>query len=673
VGHLAIATRPDVKVESRRVPATFGLGNTGKLVTLGTVWVAQSAFLTVIGYYATFSYFGTYDDEGSWLIGLRGYHLHGSLYNHTYAQAGPFFYEAWSLVYSVFNLQINWDTGRLMTLIVWIATTVVMGIAIWIFSRRVLLGLVAQLVSFLVMFLLSGVSMEAAGIAHFMGACVLLGLALFVRGIRRVGMMIIGIACAAAVFSKVNVGVFALSGLVAAVMIFWPNSGWRTARKLVVAVGLAVLPVVLMEQALSQPRAWHYCVLELIYLVGLVVVFQKRVPDQSFSLREIWFGLGGALGATALIAVGVLINGTSFSQFVHGAILGQRGLTKVINIPLPITGPDVAIAIVSSVAALAVAAYTARRGSRPPWMSSFVSGYVRFALGVWILLAITEDVFPGWSPPGIVVAPGVTILGPGQSFLLAAPFVWVVAFGPHEDEEPRFSFARTAICVMAVLSCLEGFPVAGSQMLWASLPLVPVGILCITDGVSLLTRGAERAKQPQRTEPIVPLAAIGLSYLALLGTAGQTLSIWLNTYNTNKPVALPGAEKVRLPAAVVDDLREVTGFLKQNCTTFWSIPGYNSFYFLSGEEPVTGLNSTQAWWKALSREQQNENLIQLRKVPRLCLIEGRYAGVGTDGTLLLKQTRLIRFLEHEFVPVKTVGYYELLVRRAVPTATTRVS
>ena len=642
-------------------------------MTLGAVWIAQSAFLTLIGYYAVFSYFGTYDDEGGWLIGLRSYQLHGSLYNHTYAQAGPFFYEAWSLVYSAFGLNVDWDTGRLLTLIVWIATTGVMGIAIWIFSRRVLLGLVAQLVSFLVMFLLSGVSMEAAGIAHFMGACVLLGLALFVRGMRRTGMLIMGIACAGAVFSKVNVGVFALTGLVAAVMIYWPNSGWRTARKLVVALGLAIVPVVVMEQALSQARAWHYCVLELIYLVGLVVVFQKKVPDGAFLIRDIWFGLGGALGATVLIAVGVLINGTSVSQFVHGAILGQRGLTKVINIPLPITGPDVAIAIASSVVALAVAIYLARRGSRPLWMSSVVSGYVRFALGLWILLAITEDVFPGWSPPGIVVAPGVTILGPGQSFMLAAPFVWVAALGPRESEDPPLSFARAGICVMAVLSCLEGFPVAGSQRLWASLPLVPVGVLCIIDGLSLLRRVSTRAGTPLRTDPMVALAAMGLAYLALLGTVGQTLSIWINTYDTNKPVALPGAEKVRLPAAVVSDLREVTGFLKQNCTTFWSLPGFNSFYFFSGEEPVTGLNSTQAWWRALDRKQQIENLTQLRKVPRLCLIEGRSAGVGSAGTIFLKQTRLIQFMEHEFVPVRTVGSYELLVRKSAPAGSTGVS
>ena len=673
MGLLTSADTPGEMIESTRPRTPRDSRKMGKMVSLGVIWLGQSAFLALVGYYAVFSYFGLYDDEGAWLISLRSYHLHGSLYNHTFAQAGPFYYEVWSLVYSAFGMSVDWDTGRLLTLITWIATCIVMGIAIWILTGRVLLGLITELVTFFVMFLLAGVSMEAAGLAHLMGALMLVGLALFLRGSRRIGLFIAGAACAAAVLSKVNIGVFATLALVAAIVIFWPSRSWHIWRRLIVALGLAIFPLLVMAQSLTNPSIWHYYVLELIYLVGLVGIFTRRSAARAFSIGEIAFALWGALGTTILIALGVLVNGTSLSQLLFGAFSSQRGLTKTILLPLPITGTDVAIGIVSSVVAVAIAIYKARHETIPQWLESPGSGYVRVAVGLWILLAISEGgVFPGWTPPGIVVAPGVTILGPGQGFFLAAPFVWVAVLGAKANEDARLSFVRTVVCINAVLGCLEGFPVAGSQRLWASLTLVPVGVLCITDGVSLLgTRSNKRIFSP-RSLPGIPLIATALTSMALLGNVGQTLSMWRNTYYANKPMRLMGAESVRLPADVVNNLREVTAFLRQNCTTYWSVPGLNSFYFLAGQEPVTGLNSTQQWWKAFDGHQQALILARLRQIPRLCLVESLYFGQGSHvfgyeapNVLHIEQTPLVRYLEDKFVLVKIVGggYYHLLVRQ----------
>src|SRR5579864_5906575 len=148
--------------KGRRRPVSGG--------ALGVAWLGLTCFLTYLGFLAVHSYFGPFDDEGYWLISLRTYHLHGSLYHNTFSQAGPFYYEIWSLVYSLFGMQVNWDTGRLITLAVWIATSVVIGVAVWILSRRALLGVLAEVVSFLVLFVLSAIPMEPAGLAHLMGA-----------------------------------------------------------------------------------------------------------------------------------------------------------------------------------------------------------------------------------------------------------------------------------------------------------------------------------------------------------------------------------------------------------------------------------------------------------------------------------------------------------------------
>lgn len=635
------------------------------LLTLGSVWLGLSAFLAYAGYFATYSYFAPYDDEGFWLIALRSYHLHGSLYHNTYAQAGPFYYEMWSLVYSVLGLPVDTDSGRLMTLIVWIATSLLVGLAIWMLSQRILLGVLAEVVSFLVLFLLASVAMEPAGMAHLLGAVVLLGIALFVRQRRRVGIVIVGVASTATVLTKVNLGVFVMVGTVAAIAIYWPSKRWVITRRITISLGLLLLPVLLMAQVLNRPWAQSYCLLELIYLVGLIgILVTRKTPVQAFAIREIGLGLAAAVGSAFLIAMGVLINGTSLAQLVNGAIFGPRGLERILHVPLPITGADVMLAGISSALAIVIATYAAKHGRRPPWLDSVGSGYLRFAVGIWILLTVSVGVFPGWSPVGLVLAPTVTIPVPGQSFLLAAPFVWVAALGGEDSDDGAFGFARVAICLIGVLGCLEGFPVAGSQMTWAALTLVPVGVICITDGLSMISpldRGPRWTMAGVLEVPLGSLVAMVLVLFLVLGNVGQVLAQWRGTYYANEPVRLSGAHRVRLPLSQAEELRQVTAFLKTNCSTFWSLPGLNSFYFFSGEKPPTDLNSSQEWWDVLTLNQQNGIRERLRHTSRLCVIEDvtffneRYAGMH------VVQTPLVRYIERDFVVVKTVGFYQLLV------------
>src|SRR5580704_9233796 len=112
-------TARDVRTPSRsRRPLT-------KALVAGSGWLGLSGFLAYVGYFSLHFFFFTGDDEGYWLTSIRSYHLHGSLYHDTFSQAGPFYYEAWSLAYSILGLRIDWDTGRLLTLIMWIGTSLI--------------------------------------------------------------------------------------------------------------------------------------------------------------------------------------------------------------------------------------------------------------------------------------------------------------------------------------------------------------------------------------------------------------------------------------------------------------------------------------------------------------------------------------------------------------------
>jgi hypothetical protein len=666
-----LAETPPIPLVSRsrgRIATVAGL-------LLGAAWTSTTALLVYVGYHAVYAFFGPYDDEGYWLISLRSYQLHGSLYHDTFSQAGPLYYEFWSLVYSVLGIPINWETGRMLTLIVWVATSVTMGIAIWILSRRVLLGLLAEVVSFLALFLLSSVAMEPAGLAHFFAAVVLLGLALHSRRKSRAAMILIGLGSTAAVFTKVNIGAFVVIGLVAAVTLTWPNRRTLRTRKVVVAAGLLLVPIVITAQVLQTHWALSYCMLELLYLIGLGAIV---LPGDTFKVRptqragEIHAALITSAATALLIAIGIVASGTSLWQFIYGTFFSQRGLARAFlhqrQIVLPLTFPEVAATVLSSALALFIGVWSHKRGERHPWFSSVASGYVRLAAGAWILLSIAQGI-AGWTFVGLVLAPGLSTPIPGISFILAAPFAWVALLGGKDEESDQRRFVRIAICLIGVLACLEGFPVAGAQMLWASLGLVPVGVLCIADGLSLIPRNdrgphhAVHSLRPSFGSALVAALTLSLT----LGTVGRTLNIWQNAYHEGESLGLPGTAHVRLPHPEVKQFQLVTDFLKTHCSTYWSIPGLNSFYLFSGETPPTGLNTTQSWWNALSWNEQRSVLGALVHTPRLCVIEATDPIVWDHKFRHIVQTPLVHYLETRFVVAeRTARYgpwsYQLLIR-----------
>ena len=644
------------------------------------VWLALSAFLGYVGQFAVLSYFGPYDDEGYWLIALRSYHLHGSLYNKTFSQAGPVYYEVWSAIYSLIRVPIDWDSGRYLTLGIWVATSLVVGVAIWVLTRSALLGLLAQVVGYLVMFILSGVSMEPAGLAHFFAASALLGVALYIRGYSRAGMAVLGVACVATILVKVNVGAFVVLGVCAAIALYWPGGG-RLARlrSLVTWAILIVFPVVVTESVLNRSWVLHYCLLEIVYLIGVIAALATKRPINGLHVRDVWVGIYAAVGTAVLATLGVLVNGTSLPQLINGAFLSQRGLAKTIQVSpsvqkivgltlLPSAGEFV-VAITSTAVALALSYYLIRRQrQRPRWIESRMSGIVRVGVGLWILLTITQG-FQSWTPSGLVVAPWFNLPVPGLSFLLAAPFIWVAALGIGPESD-NVAFGRAAICLVGALGCLEGFPVAGSQVLWASLGLVPVGILCTADGVRLMSHTdtgiAHAAPKFVRRTISVVLGAMLASLT--IGNVGKALSQWRSYYDSNKPVALRGAASVRLPVSEDVGLRHVTAFLTAHCSTYWSVPGLNSFYFFAGQAPPTGLNVTQSWWTALSFDQQSQVLQALRHTSRLCIVEDGQFVNNTFLGVRVPPTPLLHFIETKFSVVQVfAGYpawsYELLLPR----------
>ena len=91
----------------------------------------------------------------------------------------------------------------------------------------------------------------------------------------------------------------------------------------------------------------------------------------------------------------------------------------------------------------------------------------------------------------------------------------------------------------------------------------------------------------------------------------------------NEPLALPGADHVRLPVEQVSQQRGVVRMLQEHgCQTYIGRPGMGRFSFWTQCEPPTGQIGTR-WGYLFDRETQEKAVRDLERVDRLCVVERR--------------------------------------------------
>jgi hypothetical protein len=156
------------------------------------------------------------------------------------------------------------------------------------------------------------------------------------------------------------------------------------------------------------------------------------------------------------------------------------------------------------------------------------------------------------------------------------------------------------------------------------------------------------------------VVAVNAVFVALL----LPLQDYSRAYNHGIALHAPGAARIRLPRGTADAYRQVTEELKRRCSTFVSLPGLDSFYFLADQPAPTLLNAGD-WMYLFDDAQQQQVVDAVRGIPRLCAI--RHDGIAAfwqEGRPL-PQRPLVRFIETAFKPkpVFSVAGFKLLVRK----------
>ena len=94
----------------------------------GAVYALLVVLCLLAAYWAMFSQFAPYDDEGFFDYSLKLFVGGHTLYNSVFSEYGPFYYELFGGLFALIGHGVNTDAGRLIQLVVWVAASLGLGL-----------------------------------------------------------------------------------------------------------------------------------------------------------------------------------------------------------------------------------------------------------------------------------------------------------------------------------------------------------------------------------------------------------------------------------------------------------------------------------------------------------------------------------------------------------------
>ncbi len=611
----------------------------------------------VAAYFYLFTQLAPYDDEGTVLVTLKAF-VHGeTLYRDVYTPFGPFYYELFGGLFSLTGWAVTTDASRTIVLVIWVGSSLLLGVSTQRLTGRAALGVAAMLVAFTTIFILSQEPMHAQVLAVGLLATFT---ALATRvDVRRVGLAggVCGALLAALVLTKVNLGIYAVAAVCfAAVLTVEPLYRRRWLQWLVVAAFLA-LPFIATYRDISGELVRNLAVLEL--LAGISIAAAARslrvdpAPPAEAARTLRWLlaaAAGFALAFAAILAV-VYLAGSTPADVYDGMITQALKIRDVNPSPLGST----AAAIDWGIAAIAAAAAISWLRSRGEAGSPLWLGLLKAAAGLAIWFSISQSASVSLGP------------APGNPDALAVVLAWVAAIPPAGAAEPvQKRFLRALLPALAVAEVLQVYPVAGSQMRIAAVMFVVVGGLCLGDALVALRAWSAARGGAAAAARFGALATVALVAVAAKFAAGGVVLPAITkglVYGEERALPFPGATSLRLPPPEAESYERVVELLQRNrCTTFIGFANVDSLYLWSQIEPPRPY-APSAWMLALDEGEQNRVLRQLRAAPRPCaFVNEAVAGAWLAGRPR-PETALVRYLFDHFEVVETSGAFEFMLPR----------
>ncbi|MEI7733409.1 MAG: hypothetical protein WCO56_27810 [Verrucomicrobiota bacterium] len=615
-------------------PSAFGLLSvfglrfsdfTRSTITIGLFLVVAAAY----GYYTIFSR-PMSPDEGYLMLTVRGFMDGHPLYDSVFTQYGPFYYLDQWLVRTLTALPLTHDATRLFSIFHWLTASVLLALAGGVMMRSFLGGL---LVFMQTVIHLSPLANEPGHPQELVVLLLALAVLLAARPSRRIpGLELLAVIGVALGFTKVNVGVFYVFALFLAIRCHGDDRLNRAPWSWLFPGVCAVLPFLLMRRHLEADWCRNYGVVMACAVAATLLVAQQTAVKRRWMPGE-YLRLGACLVVPSLMLFGFTVfTGTSLHGAVDGLVLTPLRMPGVALLRLLL--PDTVL--LNAALALTLAICVTWKGTTGRWANS---------------LAVLKGIY------GLV---GILWLvsDPRAQLGYLLPWVWLMLV-PGTNDAPRTAettFPRIFLCVMAAWQGLQGYPIAGTQVALGTMLLVVVYTVCLGDALRASPISERILPQLQSLSPRVIGWGRALIVMIMLYWFAN---VWcglpeLRQYHTSlTPLDLPGSRLVRQPEATAHFLRAQVQYLRTECDTFISYPGFCSLYLWAEKPPPTQLNSTG--WGQLSHAQQEQIIAALRQAKRPVIVVDE--GLAKRWELGIPEPirPMVSFITEECQPVHRIG------------------
>lgn len=614
------------------------------------VYAGLAMAMAAAAYFWIFTTFAGYDDEGTLLVSLQAF-AHGEvLYRDAYSPYGPFFYELFGGFFALTGAAVTNDISRSIVVVFWVATSFLYGFSIQRLSGRLWLGGAGMCGAFSTMYVLANEPMHPQVLCvALLGGITLLA----VSGPGRRPAWLGGWAGALAAglaLTKLNLGVYAVAAAVLAAALTLEQVRSRSWLRWPLVGLVMAMPFAVVARDLNEEWARNLVAVETLSLAAIVAVgmgLRWRGREDGLLRWLIGAATGFAVAFVAILVV-IMIAGSSLSDVYSGMVTEALRVREINPNPFPMANQVVDWAIASFALALLCARLRPAEPGGPAWWS----GALRIVAGLVILLGVANIHPLSFGP------------APQNTISLPMVLVWVAAFAPAGAIESQFKgFVRVFLAAMAVAEGMQVYPVPGSQIGIAALTFVPVGALCISDGIDVLRAwSAEHGRLDlARSGTVATVALVALTAIMALNVVIRPGINSASTYKNEPSLGLPGGTDLHLPEDQVQAYQAMVADLhKYGCTEFIGYPNINSLYLWSGIEPPPPA-APGVWHLALTDEPQQRIVDELRAAERPCVIRSENRAALWLGGREVPQRPLVRYIFSEFRPVETVGEFEFML------------
>jgi hypothetical protein len=603
-----------------------------------------TVLLAMIAHPKMFTGFVAYDDEGYMLTALKSYVNHGHLYDHVFTQYGPFYYEFWGAIFKLFGIAVTHDSGRNAVTVVWVLSSLVFGLSILRITGSILLGIGTQILTFSALEVLINEPMHPVSSIALMLA-VIVAISTFVgAGRSRWAMGLLGAVVAALVLTKINVGAFAAVSVVLACTVSYQQLWGRRWPRLLVEVVFVAVPVLLMLGKYDEGWARHYSVHVFAGALAVVIALRATRPARR-DVGELRWLIGGFVVLVVASCVAIVATGTSIHGLIDGAIGQPLRQSDAFTIPMLLSRREYAFDLIAVGGALAYWYAARRRGEpSPAWLA--LGSVFAIVVGLTMAFSVVGQLLPFNDR---------SLTGYQLSML---PFVWVALARMTGGKEPdRFAFARLLLPLLAALQGLHGYPVAGSQTLLSVVLVIPVGALCVANGVQGLSRLVTVDTDRVALVGFGGLVTVVIAWFVLVTFVRDPLHSARGIYHTTTQLDLPGSRDMHVFNPEEAQLYEdISNAMQENCKQTQMEPGMDSFYLWTGQEPPS---LTATGWETLFDDERQEQVIEdIAPIEGLCLLRNKERAAGWG----LGEGPLVKYLEGGFKLIGKWDEYELLRR-----------